>query len=91
MAPQNASLCDRGKIAIFQRDFVEASFPVLESVTEVQSIGTWYRVADQLAQVTLTSDEANDRNWSISRLGFDQLGQLLTFLVYELQIRSVTG
>ena len=78
-------------ISCFERDLVKTAFPVFERVAEVQPIGASYAVADQLAEIPLSGDKANEWNRSFCVLCFDQLDQLLSFLVHKLQVSSVAG
>ena len=83
---EDALLGDDRQVAVFQRDRVEPSLPV-ERVGEVQLLGAGDVLADQVAQVALAGDEADDRDRPVGRLRLDQLRQLLPLLVDELQVR----
>ena len=70
---------------------MEPALPVLQRIAEIQPLGPRHPVADQLAQVALPGDEADDRGRPLRRLGLDQLGQLLALLVNELQVGRAAG
>ena len=59
---QHPMLHDLRQVAVFERDGVEPSLPMVEHVGEIELSGAMQVRADQLAQVTLSRDEAHDRN-----------------------------
>ena len=74
--PQHALFGDGGKVAVLQGDQGETAFLVAEDVTHrcvlvAQGVG-----ADQLGQVALAGDEADDGHWPVGRGGLDELDEL---------------
>ena len=88
---EDSLLSDRRQITIFQRDLVKSSFPVLQSICEVQSIRSRHGFADQFTEVSLSCDKRDDGNGTIGILIFYELDQLLAFAMNERQVCRSTG
>ena len=70
---QDALLGDGREVAVLQRDRVEAALPVPQGVGEVELLGAGDVLADQLAEVALAGDEADDRDRPVGRLASTSL------------------
>ena len=91
LAFEHPLLGDQRQIPIFQCDVVETAFPVFQGIAKVHLFGAWDRITNEFPQVSLPGNEADDRHRPIGRLRLNQLGELLPFLMYELQVRGVAG
>src|SRR5690606_30001568 len=58
---QEPSFDDRRKVPVLERDLLEARIPPVEHVREAELLRARCMLADQLAQVALARDEADDR------------------------------
>ena len=79
------------EVAVFELDNRKPTLGPVDRIVEVQLLGAGHRIADELAEVSLTSYETDQWNWSIRVLRFDQLHQLLRLLVDEAHIRRMAG
>ncbi len=84
---QHTLLCNQWEVAVFQRDRVEAALPMAQDVGKIELLDARHVVADQIAQITLPSHEADDRYRSFGLAGLDQLGKLVPLGLHEAQIR----
>ena len=69
---------DRREVGVVEVDLLEAAVPVLEHVEQAGDLVADGRLADQVAQVALAGDEADDRRGPGSGGGLGELGDLLT-------------
>ena len=72
---------DRRKVRVVERDRLEPAVPVLEHVEQARDLVARGRLADQVAQVPLTGDEADDRRGPGTGGRLGELGDLLHLLV----------
>ncbi len=70
---------------------METTFLPFKCVTEVQLVGPGNVVANQIAQITLPGDKADNRDRPISRLCLNEFRQLLCLLMNETQVGCVAG
>ena len=87
---QHALFGDGRQVAVFQRDAVEARFPVLEHIAELQLHRAGEVLAYQVAQVALARDEADQRHGPIRVGGLHQLHQLRALAADEVDVGGMT-
>ena len=88
---EDALLGDRLEVAVGEVDAGEAAVPVGELVLEGQRLRPGPVLADQLAQVSLARDEADDRQ-TATRVGrLDELGDLLGLAPDEVVVADLAG
>jgi len=68
---------DRGQVPVVEPYVIEPAVPVFERVEEAGDLVAGGRLADQVAQVALAGDEADDRGGTRGFRGLDELGDLL--------------
>src|SRR5262245_29886303 len=69
-------LCDRWEISVLEGDGREPLLPPLERVEQAESLRAGNVAADELAEVALPSDEADQRGGAISGCRLDELRDL---------------
>ena len=72
---------DRREVGVIEVDLLEAAVPVLEHVEQAGDLVADGRLADEVAEITLAGDEADDRGRPGPGGGLGELGDLLDLLV----------
>ena len=72
---------DRREVGVVEVDLLEPAVPVLEHVEQARDLVARGRLADQVAQVPLAGDEADDRRGPGPGGRLGELGDLLYLLV----------
>ena len=80
------ALGDRRQVAVLQGDRVESALPVLQGVREVELVGAGNVVADSSLRSRCRATKLMIGTGRSGFRDFDQLGQLLSLLVHELQV-----
>ena len=80
-----------GRLPSSRRIVLEPAVPVLERVEQAGDLVADGRLADQVAQVTLAGDEADDRGGPLRLGGLDELGDLLDLRADLRRIGDVAG
>ena len=88
---QHALFGNGRQVAVFQRDAVEAGFPVLEHIAELHTDCAAQVLAHQVAQVALPGHEADQRYRPFGMRGLDQLDQLGALAADKRHIARPTG
>ena len=90
--PQDPLLGDDREVAVLQGDRVEPALPVPQDVGEVELLGAGDVLADQVAQVALAGDEADDRDRPVGRLRHStSLASFCPSVLDEAQVGRVRG
>ena len=88
---QDALLGDQLQVAVLERDRGEPAVPVGQLILERQGLRSGPFHADQLTQVALPRDEADDRDGAVGIRRLDELGDLLGLPCDEHRIRDLPG
>ena len=84
-------LRNRRQVAVFQRDAVKARLPVPQHVTELHLHRPCQVLANQITQVTLPGDEADQRDRAVCVRCLHQLDQLGALPADEVDIGGMAG